>query len=49
MAAPAQIEVVTQKKVLLNASEIIARTSDMAAVGVTEIPKNRLAKALQKI
>ena len=27
------------KKVLLNASEIIARTSDMAAVGVTEIPK----------
>ncbi|ANH59430.1 dihydrolipoyl dehydrogenase family protein [Dokdonia donghaensis] len=27
------------KKVLLNASEIIARTSDMTAVGVTEIPK----------
>lgn len=27
------------KKVLLNASEIIARTTDMAAVGITEVPK----------
>ena len=35
------------KKVLLNASEIIARTADMAQVGVTEVPKINW-QALQK-